>query len=437
MKILVIGSGGREHAIVWKLHQSPLVTKIFCAPGNPGTAVYATSVEIKADNLEALLKFAQENQIDLTVVGPEGPLAAGIVDMFEAAGLKIFGPTKAAAKIEYSKAFAKDFMVQCGIPTALHRVFTNAEEAIKYIRSLDDPRVAIKADGLAAGKGVIVSDTAFEAIEAFSAMMHDRVFGTAGETILVEKRLFGPEVSFMVFTDGSTVKLCPPSQDHKRLLDGDRGPNTGGMGAYAPVPFVTEDMMKFVYDAIALPLIFCLKRKRITYKGVIYIGAMITEDGIKVIECNCRLGDPETQPLLQLLKSDLAELMMACTNGTLHECHLKWHSGYSAAVVLASKEYPDSCKTGKPINIGTTRWMCDEGTILFQAGTNLNANVLLTAGGRVLAPTSLAPTLAQAVAQANAAAQYIDFDGKQYRTDIGAQGLEYLAQQETLAHGQQ
>lgn len=417
LKVLVIGSGGREHALAWKLAQSDVVEEVLVAPGNAGTAVSFTNVPIADGDLDGLLAFAQENAIGLTVVGPEVPLANGIVDKFQAAGLTIFGPTQAAAQLESSKAFAKAFMAEHGVPTAKAAVFTEyeaAKAALPDFVSADG--VVIKASGLAAGKGVIVCDDLAQAETALQEIMQDKSFGTAGDEVLVEERMSGPELSLLVLTDGETAVPLLPSRDHKRAYDNDQGPNTGGMGAYGPPADVDQTLVDEIMTTIVEPTIRGMAAQGTPYVGVLYAGLMLTDAGPKVIEFNCRFGDPETQVVLPMLDGDLAEIMLACINGRLDANLIKQHSGACVTVVLAAPGYPSSYPKGLPIS-GLDAVPGDN--IVFHAGTKLADDQVVTSGGRVLAVTARGADLKTAVAQAYAGVETIQFENAHYRTDIG------------------
>lgn len=420
MKILVVGGGGREHALVWKISQSPRVKKIFCAPGNAGIAGLAECVNIAADDVDTLLKFALENKIDLTVVGPEAPLMAGLVDQFEAVGLRVFGPRQRAAEIEGSKTLAKEIMEKYSIPTARYRVFEDPVPAIQYIRELGAPLV-VKADGLAAGKGVIVAADTETAVQAVKEIMEDRAFGDAGNRVLVEEFLEGEEVSVLAFTDGEHVVPMVSSQDHKRVFDGDLGPNTGGMGAYSPAPVYTSEVAEFALEKILKPTIAGLKAEGRTYRGVIYAGLMVTKDGPKVLEYNARFGDPETQPVLMRLKTDLVEIMEAILTGCLKGQEISWLEEASVCVVMASGGYPGSYQKGKPIK-GLEQTRRD--VYVFHAGTALKDGETVTAGGRVLGVTARGKTIREAIESAYGTVEKIHFEGMQYRKDIGGKALK-------------
>lgn len=418
MKLLLIGSGGREHALAWKLAQSPRVEQIFVAPGNGGTATAAKcrNVPIADSDLAGLLAFAQQEAIDLTVVGPEAPLVAGIVDRFQAAGLPVFGPRQAAAQLEGSKAFSKAFMQAQGIPTGWARTFTDFETAADFVAGLDSLPV-LKASGLAAGKGVVLPESRDEAVAVLREMLVDRRFGEAGSTVLVEERLSGPEVSVLAFCDGADVALMPPAQDHKRLLTGDGGPNTGGMGAFAPTPKATPELLAEVEHAVLRPALAGMTAAGTPYVGVLYAGLMLTPDGLRVLEFNCRFGDPETQVVLPLLESDLVDVMLACVEGRLAEAAPRWRAGAATTVVLASGGYPGDYPKGKAIR-GVAEAEAT-GCTVFHAGTALADGQLVTSGGRVLAVTGLGEEIAAAASRAYAGVEQIAFDGAIWRTDIG------------------
>ncbi|MBQ5745837.1 MAG: phosphoribosylamine--glycine ligase, partial [Selenomonadales bacterium] len=386
MQVLVIGSGGREHALAWKAAQSASVEKVYCVPGNPGIAQIAECAPMDIADNDALVAFALENKIDLTIVGPEVPLANGVVDAFRAKGLAIFGPTQAAAQIEGSKSFAKDLMKKYGIPTAAFEVFTDAEAAKAYIVEQGAP-IVIKADGLAAGKGVVVAMTLDEALEAVDMMMCDQAFGSAGCQVVVEEFLTGEEASILTFCDGTTIVPMISSQDHKRAYDNDEGPNTGGMGTYAPAPVVTADVLARVQKEILEPTVAAMKAEGIPYTGCLYAGLMITENGPKVIEFNARFGDPETQVVLPLLDSDMAEVMMACVNGNLADLDIKWKDGAAVCVVMAAGGYPQGYRKGDVIS-GLDK-AADLGATVFHAGTAAKDGNIVTNGGRVLGVTAI------------------------------------------------
>jgi phosphoribosylamine---glycine ligase len=417
MQVLVIGGGGREHALVWKIKQSPRVDKIFCAPGNAGTAEIAENIPIAADDIKSLLEFALQNEIGLTVVGPEQPLVKGIVDRFEEKGLRIFGPNARAAELEGSKSFSKDIMKKYGLPTAEYKTFTSADSAAKYIENKNCPLV-VKADGLAAGKGVLLCQTADEALAAVDSIMGKRSFGDAGDQIVVEEFLEGEEVSVLAFSDGQTVLLMDSAQDHKAAYDGDKGPNTGGMGAYSPAPIFTETMRQKVRDKIMLPMIRAMQQEGRPYKGILYAGLMLTKTGPQILEFNARFGDPETQPLLVRMDSDIIPIFEACIDGTLDECPLQWKDESSVCVVMAAKGYPDSYEKGKPIS-GLKDANALPGVVVFHAGTKEQDGEVLTQGGRVLGVTAIGEDTATAISRAYEAVEKIEWDGIHYRKDIG------------------
>jgi len=420
MKLLVVGSGGREHALAWKLANSPKVQKVFVAPGNGGTAIEPGVENVAITEIPALIDFARRERIHLTVVGPEAPLAAGIVDDFRGAGLRVFGPTRAAAQLESSKDFAKQFMVRHGIPTARYATFENADEAKAYVERNGTP-IVIKADGLAAGKGVVVAATAAEANAAIDAFVNDRKLGNAGARVVIEECLEGEEASFMVMADGTHVLALATSQDHKRLLDGDAGPNTGGMGAYSPAPVVTPEVHARVMREIIRPAVRGMAKDGSPYIGFLYAGLMIDRAGIpKTLEFNCRMGDPETQPILLRMKSDLRELIEQALAGTLDRTEVQWDRRFALGVVLAARGYPESPHKGDAIE-GLPPATAD--CRVFHAGTKLQDKVLLTDGGRVLCVTALGDSLRAARQRSYEAIESIRFDGMQYRKDIGHRAL--------------
>jgi phosphoribosylamine--glycine ligase len=423
MHVLVVGGGGREHALVWKLSQSPAVEKIFCAPGNAGIASLAECVPIKPEEIEKLREFARENGIDLTIVGPEAPLAAGITDLFQDEGLLIFGPCREGARLEGSKVWAKQFMQEHGIPTARFETFQEQEEAYRFLERASYPLV-VKADGLAAGKGVIVATDFQEAAQAVRSMMEERAFGTAGESIVIEEFLQGEEVSVFALTDGETFYPLVPVQDHKAIYEGDRGPNTGGMGAYSPAPVLTEELAAEVSRKVFEPLLRGLKKEGIVYRGVIFGGLMITPDrGIKVLEFNVRFGDPEAQVLLPRLRSDLFPLLYETARGNLAAAAPpEWSSQTAVCVVLASQGYPGDYEKGKEIR-GLEKAQELENATVFHAGTAFKDNRTVTAGGRVLGLTAWGASLKESLEKAYQMAQIIEFDGKYYRRDIGHRAL--------------
>lgn len=421
MKILVVGSGGREHAIVWKLAQSPLADEIYCAPGNAGIADLAECVNIPADDVDTLLEFAQAEGIGLTVVGPEAPLAAGIVDKFTAAGLKIFGPSQKAAMIEGSKALAKEIMEKYNIPTAKYAAFTDKEVALAYLDANPAP-IVVKADGLAAGKGVVVAMTTAEAKEAVESMLSGNAFGEAGARVVIEEYLEGEEVSVLAFSDGKTVLPMVSAQDHKRVFDDDKGPNTGGMGAYSPAPIYTPQLAEQVVQQVLQPAVDGLRQEGRLYKGVLYAGLMLTKQGVKVLEFNARFGDPETQAVLMRLQSDLVEIMLAVIDESLHEHELSWIEDAAVCVVMASGGYPGSYAKGQPIS-GLEHAAELSDTVVFHAGTKFSAQQVVSDGGRVLGVTACAPSIKEAIDKAYAAVDLISWSDCFCRRDIGAKAL--------------
>ncbi|MEN6567043.1 MAG: phosphoribosylamine--glycine ligase [Veillonellales bacterium] len=421
MRILVIGGGGREHTLVWKLADSPRVEKIYCVPGNPGIGQIAECVNLDIGDNDALVRFAQNERIDLTVVGPELPLANGIVDVFAAHNLRIFGPDRQAARIEGSKSFAKELMEKYQIPTAGFRVFTVAEEAKKYVRQHGAP-VVVKADGLAAGKGVVVAMTLAEALAAVDMIMCDHAFGAAGSQVVIEDFLTGEEASLLAFTDGTTIVPMIAAQDHKRIFNGDQGPNTGGMGAYAPAPVVTAEIREQVVRDILQPAIDAMRQEGCPYCGCLYAGLIITAEGPKVIEFNARFGDPETQVVLPLLATDLTVIMEACIDGQLANVDIEWRQETAVCVVLASKGYPASSHKGDVIDgIDSAE---KQQAYVFHAGTAVRHDQVITNGGRVLGVTATAADIRGAVEKAYAAVKEIKFEGMQYRTDIAYRAMK-------------
>ncbi|HEY6000800.1 MAG TPA: phosphoribosylamine--glycine ligase [bacterium] len=421
MKVLVVGSGGREHALAWKLRQSPRVSELICAPGNGGMAGIATCVPVPAEDVRGLLALARERAVDFTVVGPEAPLSAGLVDLFAANGLRAFGASRAAAELEGSKAFAKDLMRRHGIPTAAASTFTDAAAARAHVRAAGAPLV-VKADGLAAGKGVIICRTLAEAEQAVDEIMVRRAFGAAGDRVLVEEFLEGEEASFLAFTDGRTVVAMPASQDHKRVFDEDQGPNTGGMGAYSPAPVVTPAAADEVMRTVMVPTVRAMAAEGRPYRGVLYAGLMFTKAGIRVLEYNARFGDPEAQPVLMRMKGDLLPVLEACVDGRLDEVPVEWLEEAAVCVVLASGGYPGSYPKGLPI-AGLEAAGCEEGVVVFHAGTALKEGRVVTAGGRVVGVTARGSGVRQAVERAYRAAGKISFDGMHYRRDIAQRAL--------------
>lgn len=421
MNVLVVGSGGREHTLVWKIADSALVDRLYCAPGNAGTATEAENVDIAADDLDGLVAFAKDHAIDLAVVGPEDPLVRGLIDRFDHAGIKAFGPCAQAAKLEGDKAYAKELMRQYAIPTAEARIFTNCDDARKYIASRDEPLV-VKAAGLAAGKGVIVCDDPADALRAAERIMVDHAFGSAGDTLVVEEKLTGQEVSVLAIVDGRNIYMLESSQDHKPIGDHDTGPNTGGMGAYSPTPAISEHAMQVVERQVLVPIVDALNRGGVTYKGILYAGLMITATGPKVLEFNVRFGDPETQPILMRLKSDLVEALAAACDGTLDQVALQWDRRPAVCVVLASGGYPGTYEKGKVIS-GLDDAACVPDAKVFHAGTTTDNGNVVTAGGRVLGVTALGHTVADAKRRAYLAAEKIRFEGVYRRTDIADKAI--------------
>lgn len=421
LNILVIGSGGREHALVWKLAQSRHVKNIFCAPGNAGISKLATCVDIKADDLEGLLSFALAEKIGLTVVGPEAPLSMGIVDIFEKKGLKVFGASKKAAQIEGSKSFSKNLMVKYNISTAEGQSFTNFDQAEKYIKRQGKPLV-LKADGLAAGKGVLICETEKESLDALKTIMKDKAFGDAGSKVVIEECLVGEEASFLALTDGKTVLSLPTSQDHKRIFDEDKGPNTGGMGAYSPAPLVDSILHDKIMKEIMIPTVKAMEAEGAPYKGILYAGLMIDRDQIKVLEFNARFGDPEAQPLLMRVKNDLVELMMACIDGNLDKHTIDMDDRAAVCLVMAAGGYPDSYAKGSEIS-GLEDAAKIKDVVVFHAGTSLKNDKVVTSGGRVLGVTALGDTVEKAIEKAYQAAGKISWDKAYYRKDIGKKAL--------------
>ena len=421
MNVLLIGSGGREHALAWKLAQSKNLDKLYIAPGNPGTAQCGENIPIDGGDTEKLLEFAKQNKVGLVVVGPEDPLAAGVVDAFEAAGIKAFGPSAEAAKLEADKAFAKQFMRSCSISTAEARIFDRFADAKAYIASRDEA-VVVKAAGLAKGKGVYVCDEPSDAILAAEKIMCDRIFGDAGSKIVVEDKLLGEEASILAFVDGRSIYLMESSQDHKRIGDGDTGPNTGGMGAYSPAPVVTEKIIDQITREVLVPIVDGMNRNDSPYKGVLYAGIMITAGGPRVLEFNVRFGDPETQPILMRLKSDLVEVCLAVCEGTLDNLTLVWDPRPAVCVVMAAGGYPGDYEKGKVITgIQDAEQIKD--VKVFHAGTKQSGGNIVTNGGRVLGVTAMGETIADAKKAAYKAVEKIEFDGAYYRRDIADKAI--------------
>ena len=422
MNILLIGSGGRENALAWKLAQSSRVEEFYIAAGNPGTAEYGQNLDFDESNQEALLEFALKEKIDITLVGPEAPLAAGIVDLFEEHGLKVFGPNKSAARLESSKAFSKELMQKYKIPTAEYRSFTEAEKAVEYIKEKGAP-IGVKASGLAAGKGVIVAQTEKEAVEAVEIIMKDEKFGEAGEKVIIEEFLEGEEATILAFCDGQNIVPMISSQDHKPAYDGGKGPNTGGMGAYAPAPVVTDQIKEDFKTEIMEPTLKALQSEGLNFKGIIYFGLMIKEGKAKVLEYNVRFGDPEAQVVLPLLETDLVDIMEAVIEGNLDQVEIKWKDQKALCVVMASGGYPVKYETGKEIT-GIREAESSEDIIVFQAGTKLKQGKLLTAGGRVLAVTALGDEFEEVIKNAYSGVEKINFEDFHIRNDIGQKALK-------------
>ncbi|HET6419212.1 MAG TPA: phosphoribosylamine--glycine ligase, partial [Geobacteraceae bacterium] len=417
MKVLVIGSGGREHALVWKIAQSPLVDKVYCAPGNPGIGELAENVPIKVDDLQGLLDFAKREGIGLTVVGPELPLSLGVVDLFEEHGFKVFGARKNAAIIEASKAFSKDLMKKYDVPTAAYEVFTEIEPAVAFIDRVGVP-IVIKADGLAAGKGVVIAQTREEAVATVNDMLSGRTFGSAGARVVIEEFLRGEEASFLAFTDGRNIIPLASAQDHKAVFDGDKGPNTGGMGAYSPAPVVTPAIHEKVMKLVMRRTVDGMAAEGRTYKGVLYAGLMIDGDSIKTLEFNARFGDPECQPLLMRMKSDIVPVLMAVADGDISGVNIEWHDKAAVCVVMASQGYPGDYRKGDEIT-GLKKAAEMGDLFVFHAGTSLRDEKYVTSGGRVLGVTALGGTVRDAIDLAYRGVEAITWTGVHYRTDIG------------------
>jgi phosphoribosylamine---glycine ligase len=421
MRVLIIGGGGREHALAWKIGQSPKVGQVFCAPGNAGTAEVAKNVDIPADDIDHLLEFAKDNNIGLTVVGPEQPLVLGIVDRFRERGLKVFGPTALAAELEGSKVFSKDLMKKYGIPTANYHASASVQEALDTARKNKGPCV-IKADGLAAGKGVIICKTSAEAVTAITSIMVDKDFGEAGAHIVNEEFMEGQEVSLLAFTDGKTVLPLESAQDHKAAYEGDTGPNTGGMGAYSPAPVFTEALRQEVMETIMIPTVRAMEKEGRTYQGILYAGLMLTTDGPRVLEFNARFGDPETQPLLLRMESDIVPLFEACIDGTLDKEQVEWKTQPAVCVVMAAEGYPASYQKGKAIEgLDAVAGLSD--VMVFHAGTRRLKGKVVTSGGRVLGVTALGADTKTAIANAYRAVKQISWEGVHYRKDIGGKAI--------------
>lgn len=424
MNILIIGSGGREHALAWKLAQSPRAERIFVAPGNAGTAVDAENVDIAASDFPRLIQFARQNDVELTVVGPEAPLAAGIVDAFRSEKLRAFGPSKAAAELEASKVFCKNLLRHANVPTAEYRVFRNPESALTFVSQREDVPVVVKADGLAAGKGVFVCPNRAAAIEAVTRVARDKEFGQAGNQLVIEERLDGEEASVLAITDGRTIVTLPPAQDHKRAFDGDTGPNTGGMGAYCPTPLLDEALLRRVEEHILVPTVHAMKRARRPFRGVLYAGLMLTNQGPKTLEYNVRFGDPECQPILMRLKSDLLDVLEATIDERLEELPpLEWDPRPAVCVVMASEGYPGSHVRGRPIR-GLEEAAKIPDVKVFHAGTKLVDGVPVADGGRVLGVTAVGNSISAAKLQAYTAVKAIRWDGAWCRKDISDKALK-------------
>ncbi|MBT6297001.1 MAG: phosphoribosylamine--glycine ligase [Nitrospina sp.] len=416
MRVLILGSGGREHALAWKIAQSPKVNKIYCAPGNAGTASVAENIDISPDNIQALLNFALIKGIGLTVVGPEQPLVKGIADSFEESGLRVFGPSQRAAEIEGSKVFCKDLMKKYGIPTARYESF-NSLDQVKLFTKEDEP-VVVKASGLASGKGVVLCRNGKEARSAIQSIMQGKVFGNAGDQVVIEEFLTGQEVSLLAFTDGKTILPLESAQDHKAAFDDDKGPNTGGMGAYSPAPIFTDELKKKVVDDIMIPTVRAMAKEGRYYRGILYAGLMLTESGPKVLEFNARFGDPETQPIMMRIKNDIVPIFEACIDGTLATQTLQWKPESTVCVVMAAKGYPGSYEKGNEItglNLNE-----NQQAMVFHAGTKLDNGKVLTNGGRVLGVTALGLNINQAIKNAYSVVDKIKWDGIHFRKDIGS-----------------
>jgi phosphoribosylamine--glycine ligase len=428
MKVLVIGNGGREHALAWKVKQSSRVDRVFVAPGNAGTAIDAENVDIQAEDVPKLLKFAQDNKIDFTIVGPEVTLAAGLVDAFQQSGLRTFGPSRAAAELETSKVFCKNLLRHADVATADYRVFRDARSATTYLTDREDTPVVVKADGIAAGKGVFVCDTRDQALEAVDRIGLQKEFGDAGRQILIEERIHGDEASVLALTDGHTVLTLPSCQDHKRAFDRDNGPNTGGMGAYCPTSLITGQMLETIEEKILVPTIHQMKRSRRPFRGVLYAGLMVTNQGLKVLEYNVRFGDPECQPLLMRLKSDLLDLLEATVDGSLDEvAQPEWDPCPAVCVVMASEGYPGKYEKGQPIR-GLEEAAKVPDVKVFHAGTTLRDGQVVTNGGRVLGVTALGSSISAAKLQAYTGVKSIRFSGAWCRKDISDKALTYKSE---------
>ena len=421
MKVLVVGGGGREHALCWKISQSPLVEKTYCAPGNAGISRHAECLDIGVGDFDSLVQFVKEESVDLTVVGPEQPLCEGITDFFEEEGLLIFGPSKVAAELEGSKIFSKDLMKKYGIPTGEYFVFTDIEQAFAKVAETEPPFV-VKADGLAAGKGVIICHSREEGEDAVRSMMEHEAFGQAGTKVVIEEFLTGEEASFFAFTDGENILPLEPSQDHKPIFDGDKGPNTGGMGAYTPAPVVTDKLRQKINDEVMVPTVRAMKSEGRTYRGILYAGLMIKDNDLKVLEFNCRFGDPEAQPLLMRMESDLVPILYSIAKGEVKCDPIEWKDGFCVCVVMASRGYPGSYDKGVELKrLGDFTDTSE--TVVFHAGTAFSGDKLVTNGGRVLGVTSLGDTIEESIRSAYKAVDSISEENLVYRTDIGKKAL--------------
>lgn len=424
MNVLVVGSGGREHALCWKIKQSPLVRKVVCAPGNAGITKVATCFDVKANDIESLIRLARAEEIDLTVVGPEAPLSLGITDKFEEAGLRIFGPSQSASKIESSKVFSKNLFKKYDIPTAFYATFESYKEAVKWVDEVKPPLV-VKVDGLAAGKGVFICKDENTAIDTLDSILNAGLFGEAGASVVIEEFLEGEEASFFAFSDGNNLLPLESSQDHKPLLDGDEGPNTGGMGAYSPAPLVTPELYKRIMDEIMMPTVEAMKAEGMPYKGILYAGLMIKGDDVKVLEFNCRFGDPEAQPLLMRMSSDIVPVLNAVVDGDLTGYGIQWRDESAVCIVMASKGYPGDYKKGVEIP-GIHNADGIDNVAVFHAGTVLEQSKIVTNGGRVLGVTALSKTIPESIQLAYKAVNAIDSKTLYFRTDIGSKALKYL-----------
>ena len=419
MNVLIIGSGGREHALAWKVAQSPRLTKLYIAPGNGGTNTCGENAPMDVADHGSVLRLCKEKQIKLVIVGPEVPLSEGLADSLSEGGIRCFGPKQAAAEIEASKVFSKDFMARHHIPTARYATFTKLDTAIRYLESIDYP-VVIKASGLAAGKGVILPETDAEARSTLEDILVSKTFGDAGNEVVIEERMAGPEVSLMAFTDGTFVVPMVSAQDHKRLLDNDEGPNTGGMGAYAPAPIFTKELLQEAIEKVLQPAVDGLRNEGRTFVGVLYAGLMLTKDGIRVLEFNCRFGDPETQVVLPLLETDLLDIVDACVDGKLADVNIRWKKGAAVCAVLASKGYPEKVESGKEVSFSPL----PADMVCFHAGTKASGDKVLTAGGRVFGLTAWADDIESAIDTVYANIKSVSFEGRQYRSDIAHRALE-------------